>query len=105
MNIAKTESTVIGSRQRLSTSDDRVTVDCELVRQVNSTKTLGLTLDQNIRWKNLIDTISKKVSFDNGALNRLRGLIDRKTAIKVYKGFIEPYFSYCAQYGTDSESL
>ena len=26
----------------------------------------------------------------------MRGLIDRETAIKVYKGFIEPYFSYCA---------
>ena len=37
-----------------------------------------------------------KVSSGIGALKRLRGLIDRETAIKVYKGFIEPYFSYCA---------
>ena len=74
----------------------RVTVDSEPVRQVNSTKTLGLTLDENLTWKNHIEVISKKVSSGIGALKRMRGLIDRETAIKVYKGFIEPFFSYCA---------
>ena len=38
--------------------------------------------------------ISKKISSSIRALKRVRGLIDRETAIKVYKGFIEPYFSY-----------
>ena len=71
----------------------RVTVDSEPVRQVNSTKTLGLTLDENLTWKNKIEVISKKVSSGIRALKRVRGLIDRETAIKVYKGFIEPYFS------------
>ena len=49
LNIAKTEFMVIGSRQRLATFDNhelRVTVDSEPVRQVNSTKTLGLTMDE-----------------------------------------------------------
>ena len=147
LNIAKTEFMVIGSRQRLATFDNhelRVTVDSEPVRQVTSTKTLGLTLDKNLTWKNHIEVISEKVSSDIdglhltswrpcwryntkeyainstvgssrrgwltlsaisreidckpriGALKRVRGLIDRETAIKVYKGFIEPYYSYCA---------
>ena len=90
---------VIGSRQRLATFDNhklRVTVDSEPVRQATSTKTLGLTLDENLTWKNHIEVISKKVSSDIVALKRVRGLIDQETAIKVYKGFIETYFSYCA---------
>ena len=99
LNIAKTEFMVIGLRQRLATFDShelRVTVDSEPVEQITSTKTLGLTLDENLTWKNNIEVISKKVSFGIGALKRVRGLIDCETAIKVYKGFIEPYFSYCA---------
>ena len=99
LNIAKTEFMVIGSRQRLSTFNNyelRVTVDDEQVRQVNSTKTLGLTLDENLTWKNHVEGISKKISSGIGALKRVRGLIDQETAIKAYKGFIEPYFSYCA---------
>ena len=89
---------VIGSRQRLSTFNNhelRVTVDDQPVRQVNSTKTLGLTLDENLTWKNHVEDISKKISSGIGALKRVRGLIDQETAIKAYKGFIEPYFSYC----------
>ena len=99
LNIAKSEFMVIGLRQRLATFNNhelRVTVDSEPVRQVTSTKTLGLTLDENLTWKNHIEVISKKVSSGIGALKRVRGLIDRETAIKVYKGFIEPYSSYCA---------
>ena len=56
----------------------------------------GLTLDENLTWKNHIEVISKKFSSGIGALKRVRGLMDRETAVKVYKGFIEPYFSYCA---------
>ena len=90
---------VIGSRQRLSTFGDhefRVTVSRESVKQVASTKTLGMTLDENLTWKNHVDAISKKITSGIGALKRVRGLIDEETARKVYQGFIEPYFSYCA---------
>ena len=62
LNIAKTEFMVTGSRQRLATFDNhelRVTVDSEPIRQVTSTKTLGLTLDKNLTWKNHIEVISK----------------------------------------------
>ena len=96
LNIAKTEFMVIGSRQRLASFELRVTVDSEPVRQVTSAKTLGLTLDENLTWQSHFEVISKKVSSGIGALKRMRGLIDRETTIKVYKEFIEPYFSYCA---------
>ena len=89
---------VIGSRQRLATFDDHelcVTVNNASVKQVKSAKTLGLTLDENLTWRDHVEVISKKISSGIGALKRIRGLIDQETAIKVYQGFIEPYF-YCA---------
>ena len=99
LNIAKTEFMVIGLRQHLAMFDNHylcVTVDSELVRQVNSAKILGLTLDENLMWKKKhIEVISKKIFSCIGALKCVHGLIDRETAIKVYKGFIEPYFSFC----------
>ena len=99
LNIAKTEFMVIGSRQRLATFDDHelcVTVNNASVKQVKSAKTLGLTLDENLTCRDHVEVISKKISSGIGALKRIRGLIDQETAIKVYPGFIEPYFSYCA---------
>ena len=50
LNIVKTEFMFIGSRQRQGTFDDhelRVTVNSESVRQVTSSKTLEVTLDEN----------------------------------------------------------
>ncbi len=70
--------------------------DNESVKQVKSTKTLGLTQDENLTWKNHVDAITKKISSGISTLKRVRGLIDNETAIKAYQGFIEPYFSYCA---------
>ena len=99
LNIAKTEFMVIGSRQRLATFDDHelcVTVNGASVKQVKSAKTLGITLDENLTWRNHVDAITKKISSGIGALKRVRGLIDQETANKAYQGFIEPYFSYCA---------
>jgi hypothetical protein len=53
-------------------------------------------LDENLTWRNNVEVITEKISSGIGALKRVRGLIDQETAIKAYKGFIEPYFSYCA---------
>ena len=99
LNIAKTEFMVIGSRQRLTTFDDHelcVTVNGASVKQVKSAKTLGITLDENLTWRNHVDAITKNISSGIGALKRVRGLIDQETANKAYQGFIELYFSYCA---------
>ncbi|XP_028412099.1 uncharacterized protein LOC114534825 [Dendronephthya gigantea] len=99
LNIAKTEFMVIGSRQRLSTFDDHdinVIVDKKQIEKVESTKSLGLSIDENLTWKKHIDDISKKVSSGISALKRIRSFVNQDTAVRVYQGLIEPYFSYCA---------
>ena len=65
-----------------------------LLNKLNPQKTLGLTLDENLTWKNHVDAITKKISSGISALKRVRGLIDNETAIKAYQGLIEHYFSW-----------
>jgi hypothetical protein len=70
--VAKTEFMVIGSRQRLATFDDHeinVFVGNDQIERVNSFKSLGLKIDENLTWKRHID--------ESGTI-------------------IEPYFPYCA---------
>ena len=38
----------------------------------------------------------KKVSSGIGALRRVRPFVSMHTAIKIYKGLIEPHFDYCS---------
>ena len=65
LNVAKTEFMVIGSRQRLATFDDHeisVIVGNDQIERVESSKSLGLTIDVNLTRKEHIDELSKKVS-------------------------------------------
>ena len=99
LNIGKTEYMIIGSRQRLSTFDNynlKVCVDNDQINRVVKSKSLGLTIDENLTWKCHIDDITKKFSSGIGALKRIRDFISEETAIQVYKSLVEPYFSYCA---------
>ena len=64
LDIAKTEFMIIGSRQRMSAMDDRITVeinDCE-VEKVDSVKSLGVYIDKHLNWSTHIEKISKKIA-------------------------------------------
>ena len=66
------------------------------INQSNQSKSLGLIIDENFSWKAHIHEISEKVSSGIGALTRVRPIVSMHTAIKIYKGRIEPHFDYCS---------
>ena len=74
LNIAKTEFMIIGSRQRLSAMDNRITIeinDCK-VEKVDSVKSLGVYIDKHLNWSIHIEKISKKIASAIGALKHIR---------------------------------
>jgi hypothetical protein len=63
LNVAKTEFMVIGSRQRLAKFDDHeinVFVGNDQIERVNSSKSLGLKIDENLTWKGILMKSQKK---------------------------------------------
>jgi hypothetical protein len=62
-----------------------VFVGNDQIERVNSSKSLGLKIDENLPWKRHIDEISKKVSAAIGALKRIRSYISQDTAARVYR--------------------
>ena len=99
LNVAKTEFMVTSSRQKLQSLTDNtmnIHIDGVPINQTNQSKSLGLIIDENLSWKAHIHEISKKVSSGIGALKRVRRFVSMHTAIKIYKGLIEPHFDYCS---------
>ena len=99
LNVAKTEFMVISSRQKLHSLNDKtinVNVEGVKINQTDHSKALGLNIDENLSWKEHIHAVSKKVASSIGALKRIRPFISMHTAIKIYKGLIEPHFDYCS---------
>ena len=99
LNVAKTEFMVISSRQKLQSLNDytmNIHIDSVPINQSNQSKSLRLIIDENLLWKAHIHEISRKVSSGIGALKRVRPFVSMHTAIKIYKGLIEPHFDYCS---------
>ena len=89
LNVAKTEFMVVSSRQKLQSLNDytlNVHIDGVPINQS----------DQNLLWKAHIHEIFKKVCSGIGALKQVRPFVSMHTAIKIYKGLIEPHFDYCS---------
>ena len=73
LNMSKTEFMVTGSRQRLYTFDSApvLSINGAPVKQVESTKLLGLNIDEHLSWSVHVDAISKKIASGLGALKRI----------------------------------
>ena len=100
LNIAKTEFMLIGSRQKLATQTDssiNLDINGNPIKQVKSSKSLGMIIDENLSWNEHINKIAKKASAGIGALKRIRHLITEKTATKIFQALIQPYFDYCSE--------
>ena len=62
LNTAKTEFMLIGSRQKLSTlsSQPELSIDNVPIVKVTSVKSLGIYIDENLRWQTHFDKLSKR---------------------------------------------
>ena len=86
--MTKTELMIIGSRQRLNTQCDEVDIriDDEIIKRVDRTKSLGLTIDDRLSWSNHVDEICHFISAN--------------TSLEIYNALILPHFDYCSPAGT-----
>ena len=66
------------------------------MKQVSSTKSLGVHIDQNMNWECHIQNICKKIASALKAIKRIRHLIPFNILIKVYDSLVQPHFNYCS---------
>ena len=65
---------LIESGQKLSTlsSQPELSIDNVAIEKVTSVKSLGISIDENLRWQTLMDKLSKKIAFGIGAIKRIK---------------------------------
>jgi hypothetical protein len=63
-NVSKTEYMIIDSRNNLSkiNVDSTIKIGGEFINSVKTTKSLGVVIDDKLKWEDHINSISKKVS-------------------------------------------
>ena len=94
LNILKTDFIVIGSRKRIASLAENISLSVNglTLQQVETTKCLGLTIDQFLPWKNHLQSVRQKVGYGIRILKRIRPLIGLEHLINVYRSIVEPYF-------------
>ena len=86
------------SRQRLN--DIQITPTIRLgdteVNKVSEIKTLGIVIDDQLLWKNHVDTTIAKVPKGIGMLRQMKPYVPKFTLMHVYNALILPHFDYCS---------
>ena len=97
LNTAKTEFMLIGSRQKLSTlsSQPELSIDNVPIENVTSVISLGIFIDENLRWQTHIDKLSKKIASGIAAIKRIRDFVPTPTLHCIYNDLIQSQFDYC----------
>jgi len=96
LNTKKTNLMFLGSRyQTKNISDSReIFLDgCKLNRVCKATF-LGITIDENLTWKNHITDICSKCSRSIGVLNKVKSFLPKRSLHQLYCSLVLPYINY-----------
>ena len=97
LNTTKTEFLLIGSRQRLSTLERNPIIEINKfpIKQVSTSKSLGVHIDGNLSWECHINENSKKIASGISAIKRIRYFLPFEILLSVYNSLLQPHFDYC----------
>ena len=89
VNATKTNYMIMGAQHMTSMEDQSVSnvdiiLDKTKLKRVDKTKFLGVTIDENLSWKNHIDGITKTISRNIGMINKLKFIIPERILHTLY---------------------
>ena len=73
-----------------------IKIGSETVNRVHTSKSLGVIIDDKLKWEDQIDSISKKVSRGIGAMKLIKPYVPKKCLSQVYNALVQTYFDYCS---------
>ena len=94
----KTEFMLIDFRQKLSTLSEslELSIDNVPIKQVSTTKSLGILIADNMTWHTHIDKLSKKIASGIGAIQRIKPFVSPEILHYIYNALVRPHFDCCS---------
>ena len=76
---------LLGTHNKTNQSKDKfkLSIDNTDVKEVSTYKFLGITVDQNLTWKNHVDDLAKKCSRSIGILHKVKQLLPESALLRV----------------------
>lgn len=97
---AKTKCMLISSRQKRTSlkqlSNLNVVYDSAFIEQVQHHKVLGVTIDENLLWREHVHETTKKLSQSIFQLSKIKKFLDENSRKIFYHAFIQSRIDYCS---------
>jgi hypothetical protein len=96
LNLDKTNYIIFRSHKKaLPTSYPNLCIFGTPITLVESSKFLGVYVDQHLSWKEHVSNIATKIAKNLGILSRISRILPPQTRTSLYYTLIHPYISYC----------
>ena len=95
LNISKTNFIIFKKKLQSPQNFVIVTIENTIIKQVTSTKFLGVNINAENGWKDHINEVTKKISRALGIIRRIRYKLTTKTAMLLYDALILSHITYC----------
>lgn len=95
-NPAKTEYMIIGHSRKVNALNisNALTLNGSDIKRVTKTKSLGVTVDENLKWEEQYKTVKGKVFGGLASLKKLRNIIPQTKLCSVYYAIVESHLRY-----------
>ena len=97
LNVKKTHCIIFRSYKKKIDCNSKLLINSVEIRQAESTKFLGIIIDQNLTWKYNTTYIRGKMSRGIGIICKARKFSKLDTLLNLYYSFIQPYMTYCIE--------
>ena len=92
LNTKKTHFMIFGTN---ANSVVKIKINDNEIQRVKSIKFLGVTIDEDLKWKNHVNNILCIISRNIGIMNRMKDFLPEHVLILLYNSLILPYLNYC----------
>ena len=73
----------------------QITIENDVLKQVDNIKFLGVYIDQHLTWKTHVNFIAAKISKSVGLLYKAKYYLPSKSLLILYYALVYPYLTYC----------
>ena len=97
LNCDKTSFILFSSHRKMAPPREslRLLLNDVPITQVETTKFLGVYIDQHMTWNAHIKSITAKIAKNIGIMSRISHLLPVDIRLKLYHSLIYPYLTYC----------
>ena len=99
LNLKKTHFILFRKRKQKVFLSEELIIDNVRINMVDSTKFLGVYIDQNLLFQKHILYIKGKISRGIGILYKCKPVLNETSLKMLYNAIIYPYFVYCIEVG------